>query len=706
MQKSQLGEAFIPIRAMLDMLDKDLDVARGKVTSNLDQIKKNLELAGTGIISGIGAATGAVVALGAAITKVAIDTAPIQGIQNSFKGLTSGLVGGYDEMIDSLQEGSQHMISNRDLMTSFNKAAQLVGIDFAQQLPDAMKYLGKVSAATGQDMSYMMDSLVVGVGRLSPMILDNLGIQVNLAAATERAAEMYGVEASELSKAQQQAGMMSVVLEKLQANTSSMPDITDNVTTKLAQFKATVQNTKDTIGQAFLPVLGIAMTVFGKLSDKFLPKLESAMEKIEPVVTKIAEVVGDFVTDLANGRTPLVAFTDAVYQLFPPEVANEIVKIVAGIQDFLEGVQELVAPVAEWISKNVELQDVLIAVAVAVGTVVLPMVWSLITALAPVIGVFLLVIAAAALLRMAWENDFLGIATFFTDLWENTLKPAFETLRIWLEENIPIAIQKVSDFWTNTLQPALETVWAFIQNNIIPIFETVVAWLQENVPTAIQKVSDFWTGTLQPALEKVWAFVQDHVLPIFESIAELFEVGFYVAVEAVSILWDQVLYPALEKVQKFIRDKLQPVIETIKEWLGDKLSPVTDTIGKLFEKFGDGLDRVKGLIDIVVDALKKLKEWLEKIKTPPELTPGSPTPFELGLLGISRAMRQLNARDLPSLRANLEFDDAESLIKLNGGSGQSAGGNSIQYNLTAMYKYEDQMTLTERVRMLNALAGA
>jgi len=74
------------------------------------------------------------------------------------------------------------MATNRDLMLSFNKASTLVSVDFAKQLPDAMQYLGKVSLATGQDLGFLLDSLVTGVGRVSPMILDNLGIQVALSA--------------------------------------------------------------------------------------------------------------------------------------------------------------------------------------------------------------------------------------------------------------------------------------------------------------------------------------------------------------------------------------------------------------------------------------------------------------------------------------------------------------------------------------------
>jgi hypothetical protein len=45
-------------------------------------------------------------------------------------------------------------------MMSYNQAAQLVGKQFADQLQARCNTLVKVSAATGQDMGFMMDSLV------------------------------------------------------------------------------------------------------------------------------------------------------------------------------------------------------------------------------------------------------------------------------------------------------------------------------------------------------------------------------------------------------------------------------------------------------------------------------------------------------------------------------------------------------------------
>jgi len=131
---------------------------------------------GKAAMYGLGALAAAGGVAGAAMAKLAIDAAPLEGIEKAFEGIAEASGKSADEMLRALEKGSAGMIAQRDLMKSYNLAAQLVGDQFANQLPEAMGYLGKVAAATGEDMGFMMDSLVRGVGRLSPMILDNLGI--------------------------------------------------------------------------------------------------------------------------------------------------------------------------------------------------------------------------------------------------------------------------------------------------------------------------------------------------------------------------------------------------------------------------------------------------------------------------------------------------------------------------------------------------
>lgn len=280
--EAQLGNAVVQIRATQDKLDKDLSSAHQKIMAVGAGIGKTLSgLAGAGLASFGTAAIGvmgAVAGVGIELGKLAKEAAPLEGITAAFNGIAESAGTTGDAMLAAMQKGSSGMIANRDLMASYNQAAQLVSVEFANALPDAMSYLSKVSAATEQDMSFMMDSLVKGVGRLSPMILDNLGIQVTLADATSKAAEMFGVEEEALSKAQIQAGMMEVTLAKLAENTAAMPDVTETASAKMARLEATFQNTKDALGAAFMPVLVALMDKLSEFADTVLPQIMPGVE--------------------------------------------------------------------------------------------------------------------------------------------------------------------------------------------------------------------------------------------------------------------------------------------------------------------------------------------------------------------------------------------------------------------------------------------
>ncbi len=259
-----------------------------KASKEIGGIDNALGKLGKAAAIGGAAVAAAGTAIGIAAFNLAKDAAPIEGIKNAFDGLTESFEGGSKKMLEALKESSYGMVKNSDLMMSFNQAAQLVSKDFAQQLPDAMKYLSKVSAATGQDMSFMMDSLVKGVGRMSPMILDNLGIQVDLAMATERAAEMFGKQADQLSKAELQAGLMNVVMEKLQQNTADMPEVTNNAATSFAQLQTKMANLKEEIGLKLLPLFSTIANKLMELWDR--PETQAAVDRL---MTWIGNVIGD-----------------------------------------------------------------------------------------------------------------------------------------------------------------------------------------------------------------------------------------------------------------------------------------------------------------------------------------------------------------------------------------------------------------------------
>ncbi len=470
--------------------------AVNKASPALDGVGSSLQNLGKAALAGVTGVATATAAVGAVLAKLAVDAAPIEGISKAFEGLADSAGVGTDDMLAALKRGSAGMITNRDLMVSFNKAASMISTDFAVRLPNAMGYLGKVSAATGQDMNYMLDSLVMGVGRLSPMILDNLGIQVNLTEANEAYAASMGKTAAELTKSEQQTALMNQVLEKLAVNTASMPDATETAAAKMERFKTALQDTKDSIGAALLPVLGSMMEAFSAIADAVLPllvnlfqehlvpALQSAAEFFMPII----EAVAHWIELVSGGADPLLAFQYIIRDLVPPDVYAKIKEITDGIAGFIEQVKTVLEPVTTWLQENVKLQDVLIALGVAITTVVVPVLGAILSPVLAVIATFAAAMAIVVALREAWENDFLGIRTI--------VENALTAIRQWWTENGDAIMAKTKEIW-ETVKTSISTALEGAKVIISDALAVIKAWWAEHGDEIMAKAKEIWDGIVK-----------------------------------------------------------------------------------------------------------------------------------------------------------------------------------------------------------------
>jgi hypothetical protein len=514
-------------------------------------------------------ATTAVGGLTAALGKITIDAAPVEGLSNAFDGLAASADQGSDELLDALQRGSAGMIAQRDLMMSFNKAASLVSTDFAVQLPEAMEYLGKVSASTGQDLDFLLDSLVMGVGRISPMILDNLSIQVSQAEATERAAQMFAVEAEALSKTQQQAGMMNVVMEKLAANTASMPDVTDSAAAGLARMRAKAQNLADRVGSSLLPALGNILGAFDSLSEQVLPPVIGLIEdRLAPnVITftdHLSELIG-VVPDLIRYFRHLWIEGDYLND-YLGRMPDFLQPIIERIGELITRINPYIDLAADWIARNVSLQDVLIVLGAAITSIVIPAISSIVATVAPAIAVFAALLAAVATLRQAWVNDFLGIRSTLTDVWENTIWPTLVSLSGWLRDNVPAAIEILRTKIGQLRDRFLDLV-APLQDGVLPF----LASLYERIKTGLANVD--WLGIGSSILQ----WIGEGVIAGYDIVSTWF-VG--VKDRAVTFFQETDWQMVGETIWGKITDGISSTKDAI---LGsDAATQIRDTLGKLF----------------------------------------------------------------------------------------------------------------------------
>ena len=641
---ANLGRASVAVRATLDKLDGDLSDARGRVDGAVKRMARGAGRAfqnlGKVALGGIGVATGATVGLAGVLGKLAVDAAPVESISDAFEGLADSAGSSQDDMLAALQRGSSGMVSQRDLMLSFNKAASLVSTDFATQLPDAMQYLSKVSAATGQDMSFLMDSLVTGVGRLSPMILDNLSIQVSQAEATERAAEMFGVEADALDKTQVQAGMMNVVMEKLAANTASMPDVTDTAAAKMAQMKATIQNTKDQIGQAFLPVLSSLMTTLSTLTSAVLHPLTNFLEgTLAPALTTIANLFGGFVSRLQAGYDPLTALQATFLEFLPPELAMKLINLTTGIANFVAKVREALAPIIQWVSENVKVQDVLIALGAAIASIVIPAIASIVGAVAPVIAVFLAVTAIVAALRTAWETNFLGIRDIAATVWG------------WLKTFIPQAIRRIQTIF-NTVVTAIQTFWAehgetimttaqTMWDKVTAIFEAFKGHFQGIFEAFSLAFQGDWEGfgeKLREVWDEAWARIQEIGEKTWDAIHKFFTETDWGAVGK-SILEGiaKGITAALDVIKNAAKNAAKAALDAAKGFLKAK-SPARVPAAEIGEPYSEGIG--EGIINAIPNVRRAARRTTQAMMAAAESTmwrQRMPQPAEAGAFGGGNA---------------------------------------------------------------------
>jgi hypothetical protein len=299
----------------------------------------------------------------------------------------------------------------------------------------------------------------------------------------------------------------------------------------------------------------------------------------------------------------------------------------------------------------------------SIGTALLPALSSLATSLGP-----MLIGAAQGLANFMTTTLIPALQTIFewiaTNLppaiaalaafWTDTLQPALATVWSFLQANvIPILsvlvdvwlkalgveIQLVAAFWTNVLQPALATVWTFIQTNVIPILVILLTWLRDNIPPAIAALANWWTTVLQPAIAAVWSFIQTKIIPLFQSLANLYIAILKKEIELLAAIWKNVLQPALEKIWQFLQDNVIPILVQLAGIVRENIGPALEWLKN------NVLDPVAGALGSIGDAISKVISWLDtmaeklnNIKLPKWLQPGSPTPFELGLLGINAAL--------------------------------------------------------------------
>lgn len=279
--KAGLKDAEAQIKKFLDNV-----VTIGKVGEKLQSI-------GTKLSVGV---TAPIVALSTVALKAFSD---LEGVRIAFNRLND------PTLLDNLRKATKGTTSDLELMQAAVKSEKF-GLS-TNALPTLLEYAGRVAKDTGQEVSYLVDSITTGIGRKSPLILDNLGIS-----ASQLKAELGGVSMEAASVATVTEAVGRIAAREL----AKMGKDTKTLSESWLQVKTAINNSMGKIGEIISKNLDIS-GIIDKLTG-YINSAVSAFENLSPSVQKSILVV----TGLVAAAGPLLVVIGSILAVLPSVVAG------------------------------------------------------------------------------------------------------------------------------------------------------------------------------------------------------------------------------------------------------------------------------------------------------------------------------------------------------------------------------------------------
>ncbi len=724
-EATTLGIAQVPIRANLDDLDKDLKSLQGGLDKRLGGLAKGIgQTLGKVLTGGVAAGAAAIAGVGTIALKAGgeVDAAydiieqgtgktgaALDGLKTAFQGVFTSVPTDAATAADAITELNRRLgLTGEPLQmvsAQLIRMSDMLGTDvtstagqFARVLGDwgvgneqasaTMDMLFKATQASGVSLDSLMNKMVqygspmrlmgftiedsvamlskwekegvntelvlgslrIAAGKfardgkpLRESLLDTIKVIQGADSASDALAlgmEVFGARAGPDMVAAIREGRFS--LDELQAALANSKGAILDTAEATDDWPEKWKLVKNKAIVALTPIGLKLMDLGSMLLDKVMPYIDrlgvlfdtKIAPAIEPVVSGLETLAGAFGALFSGdmegfgerASAGLYMITDALgigREAVQPWI-DGFVNLTQTIGTFIqEQVIPFVTEHAEALKAAILGIAAVVAGAAIVGGIasIVGGIASISAALNPVTLIISGIAAAVALLAMAWTEDWGGIRTWMTEFWTNTLQPIFQSIGQWMSVNIPAAIAVLSTFWTDTLLPALQAVWAFLSENVFPLFQALGELLDAVVQLAFQALAGLITEVVVPALKKVWSWMGD-------------------------------------------------IATAISEELGPKLSWLKD---HLFEPLGDRMGKIADLFQKLTGKIQQFTDKIKGITLPDWLTPGSPTPFELGLRGINSAMAALTRQQLPAFEMALSQGMyAEIALGGDGWRGQSS----------------------------------
>lgn len=246
-------------------------------------------------------------------------------VEAGFRNIAGADAGAF---MDKLRISSRGAIDDMSLMLSANKAMLLGVSQNADELGRLMEIARVRGAAMGLSTQQAFSDIVTGIGRMSPLILDNLGILTGGTKTFEAYAKSMGRTAESLTDAEKRQALLNKVLEDSVGSANAAGGAAADAATSFESLAAQITNFKTEMGKQLAegsaPISAGAAGFLGRWNEinRAIDDYREAMQRADPAAyaARILEqqgAIGNLARQYQWGRISLDEFKAGLDNLLP-----------------------------------------------------------------------------------------------------------------------------------------------------------------------------------------------------------------------------------------------------------------------------------------------------------------------------------------------------------------------------------------------------
>lgn len=259
--------------------------------SGLDNIAGQLNrgLSGIGAIAGVGAVVAGLQQIGSTFDEIARRGAVFEQLGSVLNDFAASVGSSSTAFVEAGRRAAQGTIADYELILNANRAIQFEVAQTAEQYAQLIELSTALGRAQGISDTQALEFITTGIARESRLILDNLGLIIDLDEATSKYAATLGKQGDELTQAERKQAILAEAYRQGATAIEANRDAADSTATKFERFDATVQNLNDNWGKLAATILNQPLTIAESAVDSLNTALAGG-PTIDQIRTQMEEV--------------------------------------------------------------------------------------------------------------------------------------------------------------------------------------------------------------------------------------------------------------------------------------------------------------------------------------------------------------------------------------------------------------------------------